>query len=61
MGHRCKNQQLRVIVVHNDEELDPGEEEPGVELDEQAEENDKAVMCRLNTIVGLTTPGMIKI
>lgn len=31
------------------------------EVDECMEEKGKAVMCRLNTIVGLTTPGMIKV
>lgn len=60
-GHRCKNQQLRVFMVHDDELLTLEEEDRMEEVGETSGEIGKAVMCRLNTVVGLTTSGMIKI
>ncbi|XP_022131713.1 uncharacterized protein LOC111004816 [Momordica charantia] len=58
VGHRCRNQQLRVFMVH-DEELTMTEEEEDHEEGETLDEKGKAVV--LNTVVGLTTLGMIKI
>lgn len=50
-----------MIVVHDEYEIELELEEQEVVEVDRAEEKGKVVMCRLNTIVGLTTLGMIKI
>lgn len=57
-GHQCKNRELRVLLVPEDEEegydAEPSVEEQPVEMEDMMESS-------LNSVVGLTTPRTMKL
>lgn len=62
MGHRCKNRELQVNVVHNDELMEM-EDDPveTAAMDSNLMETSGMAECQLNTIIGFSTPGTIKV
>lgn len=60
MGHRCKNQELRVLMAHDDEinRSEGGDVEGGTEPTEEVGE---IVELSLNTVVGFSMLGTMKL
>ncbi|RVX15868.1 Retrovirus-related Pol polyprotein from transposon 297 [Vitis vinifera] len=59
-GHRCKKQ-LRVLLVHEDEDKDDNQFDGRATEEPALIELKDAVELSLNSVVGLTTPGTMKI
>ncbi|XP_022154744.1 uncharacterized protein LOC111021922 [Momordica charantia] len=62
IGHRCKNQELKVFVVHDDEGMELDQEE--LIMSTEGRETtivEEVAELALNTVVGFSTPGTMKL
>lgn len=61
MGHRCKNHELRVLLAHDDEPRNMDIDGEAVVEHAIVEEVGEVVKLSLNTVVGFSTPGTMKL
>ena len=62
ISHRCKNRELQVLMVHNEEMEDEGIDDERIPKDEgEYEPGGEVVELSMNSVVGLTTPQTTKL
>ena len=61
IGHQCKNRELRVLLVFDNEVEEEGQRMDEGQMEESHLEVAETVELSLNSVVGLTTPGTMKL
>ena len=62
IGHRCKNRELQVLMVHDEEMEDEGWDDERIPKEEGGyEPGEEVVELSMNSVVGLTAPQTMKL